>query len=171
MSKYTYIYHATDCTIDTFNLNHLHGGEHNFGPGIYFSTQSNNIDFYLNEDPDGRIYKTKINLDGQVNWYDLITDGEVKSMFESFPFKLEKELKKDFFIKYKNKNYLYIFDNLPYEIWKIDNINHEVILKNFLLKMSEKTGITSMFAQNGTFRDEVVVFNPSCLEIVEIIKK
>jgi len=171
MFKYTYIYHATDCTIDTFDLNHLQGGEHNFGPGIYFSTNADNIDFYLNDDPAGSIHKTKINLEGQVKWYDLITNNQVKLMLKSFPFELKKELKKELFEKYKNKNYLYVFDNLPFEIWRIDNTNHEVILKNFLLKMSEKTGITSMFAQNGTFRDEVVVFNPSCLEIVEIIKK
>jgi len=175
-SEKIFIYHATAETIDKFNLNYLEFGEHNFGPGIYFSTKSDNIDFYLNEDEiNGKIYKTEIDITGMVLYYDLLNNKKiVEKLVDSLPFDLTKEEKEKLISKYNNKNYLYIFDNLPYEIYKMrpeltSNTKNKTFLKDFLINMSKNTGINSMFVQNGTFRDEIVVFNPDVLEIKENI--
>ena len=162
------IYHATDTTIHEFNLDHLYGGEHNFGPGIYFSTKSNNIDFYLNEYPNGKIYKVEIEHSHMVQYHEFLTKEMTQLFLDSLPREFYLSKKKYFDEKYKNKNYLYIFDNLPYEVRYYEN-KSEFYLKDFLLKMGDKTGVHSMFMQNGTFRNEVVVFYPKTISNVEII--
>jgi len=163
LKYYLKCYHATDFVIEEFNLDWLIFGDNNFGPGIYFSTRSDNIDFYLNGNPNGNIYQVEIPLDSMVKWYDLIDDNILEQFLLSLPIEFHN-LNKDYLVKkYKNKNYLYIFDNLPYEIINSEYYS-DTYFKEFLIKMSENTGISSMFMQNGTFRDEVVLFNPKVIK-------
>ena len=169
-----FIYHATDATITKFNLDYLFYGEHNFGPGIYFSLKDDNIDFYLNENPNGKIYKTAISAQNMVLWHNIhdLTNNKISSFitayFSSIPL-LENHIN-EIIEKYTGKNYLYVMTNLPYEI---HNYNKEAKidisqdhLKQFLINFVKYTGITSMFVENGTFREEVVVFDAESLDII-----
>jgi len=163
-----YGFHATDHNIKEFNLDWVQFGEGNFGPGVYFSTKATNIDFYLNENPDGNIYKTAILKSTMINWYDLVDNDKIRQFIEDSY--LESEVSY-FLEKYLNKNYLYLFTNMPYEESSLRKDKDESNLKRFLNLFTSHTNIDSMFMQNGTFRDEIVVFNPSSIRIVSNLRE
>jgi len=169
-----FIYHATPVEIDIFNLEHLDGSELNFGPGIYFSDKADNIDFYLEENPNGNIYKTALDISNNniVNWYDIIDYERIFVGIEKY-FNIILNINKlntiqKFSSQYRGKNYLYLMSNLETDLWKITkkpiSIGHS---KQFLNIFTEFTNIDVMFMENGTFRNEYVVFNPKILNIIE----
>lgn len=163
-------FHATGSTIEEFNLNYLNDGEHNFGVGIYFSTKKDNLDFYLSEEINPRIYETEIQDEKLVLWHRLIDNSIIEKLVNLSPLREELLAKKDmqyFIDKYSNKNYFYFFKNFTYECWNL-GIQQEPVDELYLKKVLEQyvqTGIDGMIMENGTFRTELVIFNPKILRI------
>jgi hypothetical protein len=164
-------YHATDHDITKFNLDWLNYGEHNFGLGIYFSDRNDNIDFFMNENPNGNIYKVDTPDDTMVQWHSLCDKEKLYNFIHSYlsTFDILADKTEEIYNKYQNKNYLYIMCNLPWEIYKFMEEYKRMdddYLKNYLINFVKYTGITSMFAQNGTFRNEVLILDVETIEIL-----
>jgi len=164
-------FHATGADIKEFNLEWLNGGEHTFGVGIYFSTSKDKLSFYLEEEEKPKIYETEIQSENIVLWHHIIDVSIIKKLIDNSQYKQEllSQYGYEYYLKkYKNKNYLYFIKNFIHEIWELKDIEIKgTYYKEFLNQLAE-INIDGMFMENGTFRNEIIVFNPSAITITKV---
>jgi hypothetical protein len=148
-------YHGTWFNIEDFNLEHLEGGEHSFGIGIYFSKQKEIVSFYSEQDGEKRnIYE--VDLDLKPN--EIIKYNETLNIIQ-----LENLI--------KNKNILYLLDIPFYKImWVIykDFFQH-LTLKDYVELFTLKTGIKACLKQEpykDFIREDICVMDPSVIKII-----
>lgn len=169
------IYHLTDCkNITQFNLDYLDGGEHLNGPGVYFTSNYENLDydFYFNGDEDGTIYQVEINEINYFNFDDKVNKELIQCMIESsIDINILNQYKQEIYNRYLNKNILLFLQEFPFKRYYFEknfgiiNNDFKETLKSFCLNFCKITNKDGMIINFNDKRKDILVMNPYILTI------
>lgn len=169
------IYHLTDCkNITQFNLDYLDGGEHVNGPGVYFTSNHENLDydFYFNGDPEGTIYEVEIDVNNYFKSDDKINKEIIDSMIDlSIDKDILNQYKDELYNRYLNQNILLFLQEFPFKSYYFEknfgiiNNDFKEDLKTFCLNFCKASNKDGMIMKFNEKRTDILVMNPYSLTI------